>query len=153
ERDLTYACGVCHLFDRFRADLHPWWQPCSSAMVGYLEEDSRPQLGGDEEVGVREQHLCLAKEQKAGLVQRVVESIQDPSLRLVVEVHESVPAHEEREARDGGILDQIVPAEDHRAAELFVKDVLGAHPLEVTLSQRRRYVLDVLGGIAAQPRM
>jgi hypothetical protein len=153
EGDIAHACSVCHLFDRFRAGFRSLLEPPSSAMVRNLDEDPPLQVDGHEEIGVGEQHLRLAEKEEAVVVQRVVKAAQDASLCLVVEVHEGVPAHEEREPRDGGILDQIVPPEDDRAAELLVEDVVRTDPIEVALPEVGRHFVDVLGGVAALPRL
>ena len=74
-------------------------------------------------VVVRQQRLGLAQEQEAAVVQGEVEPVEDPGLGLGVEVHQGVAAGQQVDPRDRRVLDQVVAAEDHRAAEVLVEDV------------------------------
>src|SRR5262245_48204032 len=98
-----------------------------------------------------QQHLRLAEEEEAAVGQREVEAAQDPGLGLAVEVHEGVAADEEVDPGDRRVLHQVVAAEDHRPAELLVKDVVAGRPLEVLLDVRSGDLLHVLRAVRRLP--
>ena len=58
---------------------------------------------------------------------------ENPRLCLGVEVHQAVAADQQVHARDRGVLDQVVPAEDDRPPELFVEGEPILLALEVPL--------------------
>jgi hypothetical protein len=64
---------------------------------------------------------ALPRNRNPPVVQREVEAGEDPRLRLGVEVHQRVAADQQVDARDRRVLDQVVPAEDHRAAQVLRK--------------------------------
>ena len=71
---------------------------------------------------------------------------------LRVEVHERVPRHQQVDFGDRRILDEVVAAEDHRAAQVLSKREVPVRGLEVALAQLRRHVFDLLRrvhGVAA----
>ena len=63
-------------------------------------------------------------------------------LGLGVEVHQGVAADQQVDARDRGVLDQVVPAEDDRPSELLVEGEPILLPVEVPLQELRGDVLD-----------
>src|SRR4029077_10889954 len=101
-----------------RAGLGHQQELVSEASPRNLGEDAGFQVDGKEEVPLREQHLNLAQEEVAGLIQSEVEPSQNPRLRLKVEVHQRVATHEEIEPRDRRILEKVVTAEYHRPSEV-----------------------------------
>ena len=97
-----------------------------------LEVDRR------EQVAVAEQHLGLAEEQHAAVGEREVEPGEDPGLGLGVEVHQRVAADQQVDPGDRGVLDQVVAAEDHRAAQVLAEDVAAGRPARSTAPELRR---------------
>ena len=86
-------------------------------------------------------------------MQGEVESLEDPRLGLAVEVHQCVAARQEVDPRDRGVLDQVVPAEDHRAAKLLVEQIPAAVLLdEVFRQQLGRDVLHLARRVSGVPR-
>src|SRR5205085_8922878 len=77
--------------------------------------------------------LRLAEEEVAALAEGEVEARQDSSLRVGVEVHQRVAAHEDVDAGDGRVLHQIVPPEDHGAPQVLAEYHVVAVGLEVAL--------------------
>jgi hypothetical protein len=73
-----------------------------------------------------------------------MQAAQDISLRFRVQVHQGVAAHQQIDARDGGILDQVIATEDDRAAQVLVKDVAAVELFEVARQQGRGHRLDSL---------
>ena len=59
-----------------------------------------------------EEHLRLAQEKVAIVVEGKVKPGQDAGLSFCVEIHDGVSADEEIDTGDGGILNKIVAAED-----------------------------------------
>jgi hypothetical protein len=84
---------------------------------------------------------ALAEEQHAGRGEREVEPREDPRLRLGVEVHQRVAAQQQVDPRDRGVLHQVVPPEDHRAAQVLAEMVTTAAVLEVPVEQLGRNAL------------
>ena len=64
-----------------------------------------------------------------------VESAQDLRLRLGGEVHERVAADEQVDPRDRCVLDEVVAAEDHAAAQVLAEHVALVGPLEEALER------------------
>ncbi len=106
-----------------------------------------------EEVGVGEQHLRLAQEDKAVVVEGEVKAGQDPALGLGVEVDQRVATDQQVEPGDGRVLDQVVAPEDDAAPEVVVEDVPPADQLEVALAQRVGDGLQLVGAVAGLPRL
>ena len=52
--------------------------------------------------------------------------VEDAGLRLGVEVHQRVAAHEQVDPRDRGVLHEVVAPEDHRPAQVLAEDVPAA---------------------------
>ena len=77
---------------------------------------------------------------------------ENPSLGLRVEVHQSISAHEQIQPRHGSILHQIVPTEDHRAAQVRVEHVPTTDGVKILLPKFFRHRLDLFGAITSLPR-
>jgi len=75
-------------------------------------------LHGLKEVARAQQHLDLAQHEISGLVHREVQPLQDPPLRLGVEVHQGVAAQQQVGVRDRRVLEKVVAAEDERPAHV-----------------------------------
>jgi hypothetical protein len=102
-----------------------------------------------EQRAVREQALGLPEEQHAVLGEREVEARQDTALHLRGEVHERVAADQQVDPRDGGVLDEVVAAEDHRAAQLLTEGVPAADGFEVARAQLLGHAFDLAVGVDA----
>ena len=73
--------------------------------------------------GVRESSVsAFSEEEIAGLVQGEDEARDDALLRLGVEVHQRVAAHQQIDARDRRVLRQVVAPEDHRRARRSLRN-------------------------------
>src|SRR6266850_503416 len=94
--------------------------------------------------GLPKQQLGPAHEQEAPVPQREVEAAEHLALGLAGEVHDGVPAHEEIDARDRRVLDEIVTAENDRAPEVLVEEIAVVDALEIPREKFRRNVLDLL---------
>src|SRR5262245_35509835 len=92
----------------------PEWFPC-------LGEDAVLQRDRGEEGGPSEEHFRAPQEEKTGVIECEAELSQDSSLRLRVEIHQRVPAHEEVDPRDRRAVYQVVMTEDDRATEVLPK--------------------------------
>ena len=88
-------------------------RPGLAGLDGDLAEEAPFQLHRLEVRRVPEQHLGLAEEEHPLRPQREVHPAEDLCLRVGVEVHQGVAAGEDVDVRDGGVLHQVVPAEDH----------------------------------------
>src|SRR5579859_397573 len=75
---------------------------------------------------------------------------EDPRLRLGGEVHERVAAHEEVEAGNRGVLNQVVAAEDDRPAKVVPEDEAAARSLEIGFAELAGNGAEILGRVAAQ---
>src|SRR6185369_1107026 len=71
-----------------------------------------------------DEHLGLAEYEKGAVAQRIVETLDDTSLRLAVKVHQRVAAQEQIDARNRSVAEQVVATEDNASAK-----VLGEYPL------------------------
>ena len=112
-----------------------------------LAEDPPLEVDRDEQVPVGHHHLGLAEHQDAAVAQREVEVAEDVRLRLRVEVHQRVAAHEHVEPRDRRVVDEVVAAEDQRAPQVGPERVPLAVALEVSLAQLRGHVLELTGRV------
>src|SRR5690606_31679261 len=111
------------------------------------------QIDGAEKVGIREQHLRLAKKQKSGVVQGEVKTGEDARLRFGVEIHQHVAADEQVNTGDGRVLNQIVAAKDDGAAQILAKGVAAVVVIKIFFQQGRRNVGDIPPRIAGLPRL
>ena len=84
---------------------------------GALRKTALLQVHRHEQIGVRQQDLGLPEEQEAVRDQAEVQPREHAALRLGVQVHEHVAADQQIDPRDRGRLHEVVPAEDHRAAQ------------------------------------
>ena len=85
----------------------------------------------------------LPSSRYAVVVEREVEASQDLRLRLGGEVHQRVAAHQQIDARDRRVLDEVVAAEDHAPTQVLAKHVALIGALEEALERVRRHVLDL----------
>ena len=127
-------------------------QPLAQVAPGDLGEDPALQVHRDERIVVGQERLGLAEEEEPALVQREVEPLEDAGLGLGVEVHQGVAAGQEVDPGDRRVLDQVVAAEDHRAAEVLVEGVSAVVHLEVLLQQRGGDAMDLPGPVGRQAR-
>ena len=107
----------------------------AQAKFGHLGKDAGPQAQRGEEVGVGKQHLCPAEKEETGLAEGKVKTGHDPGLGFSVEIHQGIAAHQEVQAGDGGILDEIVAPENDRAARLGTENVAIPYQLKVLVAQ------------------
>ena len=114
-------------------------------------EDPVLQVDDREEVAVGEHRLRPPEKEEAAFVQGEVESLEDPLLRLRVEVHEGVAAGQQVDARDRRVLDEVVPPEDDPAPQLSVEHVAVVDAFEVPLAQLGGHGLDVPIGVGRGP--
>ena len=105
-------------------------------VLGDLHEDPPLEIERSEDVPVGQEHLGAPGEEKAAVIQGKVKPGQDPRLRLVVEVHQRVAAQQQIDPGDRWVLNQVVPAKDHRAPRLFVEAVAIALLIEVLFHER-----------------
>lgn len=61
-------------------------------------------------------HLRLAQEEKATVFKSEVKANQGSDLAFDIEIYQDVAAHQQVNLRHGRILNQVVAAEDNRAA-------------------------------------
>ncbi|CAG7000123.1 hypothetical protein PICSAR164_02743 [Mycobacterium avium subsp. paratuberculosis] len=116
-----------------------------------LAEDPVLEAQRGEPVTVAEQHLGVPQKQRALRGKRKMQAPQHISLGLGVQIHQRVAAHQQVHPGDRRILDQVVAAEDHRPAQILVKNVAAVDLFEVAGQQIRRHRLDrpgVVGGAA-----
>ena len=104
-------------------------------------------------LAVRQQHLGLAEEQVASLAQGEVEPVDDLRLRLDVEVHQRVTAHQQVEPGDRRIPGEVMPPEDHPAAQIRPEGEMGAVLLEVLFSHLVGERVERLRRVEARPRV
>ena len=90
-----------------------------------LEVDRR------EGLAVAEQHLGAAEEEDPVVGQREVQPLDDLGLGVPVEVHHRIAAEEEIHPRDRRVAQEVVLAEDDRAADRAIQDRLAVVELEV----------------------
>ena len=109
--------------------------------LAHLPEHAPLELDRREQILVRDQHLGLAEQQHAVVVEREVEPPQDLRLRLGGEIHQRVAADEQVDAGDRRILDEVVAAEDHASPEVLAEHVPLIGPLEELLERVAWHVL------------
>ena len=141
------AVAVVHAPRPGRSAPAPSWDPAALRKTAVLE------VQRGEPVAVAQQHLGVPEEQHALRRQRKMQAAQHISLRLGVEVHQGVAAHQQVDPRDRRVLDQVVAAEDHRPAQVLVKYVAAVDLLEVPRQQVRRHRLDGLGVVGGGARL
>jgi hypothetical protein len=100
---------------------------------------------------VRGHHLGPAQHERAAVAQRVVEVPQDPALRLRVEVHQGVAAHEDVQPRDRRVRDQVVAPEDERPAQVLAEREPSLLRLEVPLAKLVWQALRLPRAVGAVP--
>ena len=98
-----------------------------------LGKDAVLQLQGGEQTGMREKHFGPAQEKKPGFLQREVKALEDPPLCFGIEIHDGVAANEQIQARDRGVLNQVVSAENNAAAQFRPEDVAVCRVREILL--------------------
>ncbi len=91
-----------------------------------------------------EEHLGLAHEKKALVVEGIVQPGQDPGLGLGFEVHQRVSTEEEVDAGDGRVLQKVMAAEDDRPAQVASEQVAASARLEILLAQAGGHLFEVL---------
>ena len=89
------------------------------------------QIDGYEGLDTRVQHLGLPQHEVPRRIQREVKAVHHPRLDLGVEIHQRVPAGQQVDPRNGGVLHQIVPAEDDGTPDIPVEREGIAFRLEV----------------------
>ncbi len=82
---------------------------------------------------MREKHFGPAQEKKPGFLQREVKALEDPPLCFGIEIHDGVAANEQIQARDRGVLNQVVSAENNAAAQFRLEDVPFGRVREILL--------------------
>ena len=125
-------------------------QPVAEGRAGDLAEHPALRAHRREHVGAGDQHLRLAQEEVAALVQREVEVAEDPRLGLGVEVHERVPADQQLDARDRRVLHEVVAPEDHRSPQVRAEGHACRRALEVAFDELRGHRLDAALGVACR---
>src|SRR5690606_21291130 len=81
----------------------------------------------------------LTEEQVASLVESEVEPVHDLRLRLHAEVHQRVAAYQQIEPGYRGVPRDVVPGEDHPAAQVGAEQDRVVAGAEVPLAQRGRH--------------
>ena len=104
----------------FASALRHQQQAVPAVRLGHGPEHPPLQIDRREGGGVGEEHLGPAEDRVTRRIEREVEPLDDPRLRLRVEVHQRVAAEEQVDPRDRRVLQQIVPAEDHGPAQVAV---------------------------------
>ena len=130
-------------------------EPGPRVVTGDLAEDPPLQVDGCEGLLFGEQHLRLAEQQVAVVVQSEMEVVEDLGLGLGVQVHQRVAAGQQVDPGDGSVGHEVVPAEDDRAAELLVEDKLvpGRDWLEIPGSEVLGNPLHLGPGVRRRPRL
>ncbi len=98
------------------------------------------------------QRLGPAEQQVTARTEREEEVAEDPVLSLLTEVHERVARHQEVDARDRRILQEVVAAEDDRAAKAVAEGVVAVERDEVALAQLVGHVCNLFLGVCGLPR-
>ena len=107
-------------------------------------ENAPPEIDRREQLRVAQHHFRPAEDQDALVGEREVKTRQNPALRLRIEVHQRIAAHQDAHARDRRILNQIVTAEDDRSPQIAVEDESIALAKEIAVEQCCRYHLHLL---------
>src|SRR5207302_2462811 len=84
------------------------------------------------------EHLRAAQEQVTVRREREAEVGEDAVLRLGAEVDQRVARDQQVDARDRGVLDEVVAPEDDDAAQLLAEREAAVYGLEVALAERLR---------------
>lgn len=82
----------------------------------YFGKDAVPYVHASEKVSVSGQHLCRTQEEKTAVLKAEVKARQGSSLGFNIEIDQDVAAYHQVNLRHGRILNQVVAAEDNRAA-------------------------------------
>src|SRR2546422_2675853 len=90
-----------------RAHWHDWEQTLAHRGIGDFGKYAMFYGDGREQVRMREQQLCLAQKEIARVSNREMKPIEDAGLCLRVEVHEGIAAHQQIQARNRSVLDEI----------------------------------------------
>jgi hypothetical protein len=114
-----------------------------------LAERAVLEVEGLEQCAVAEQPFGLAEEEHPGVGECEVEPRQDPRLRLSCEVHQRVAAAQEVDPGNGRVLDEVVAAEDDRAAQILAEDVPAVGRVEVAVEQVPREAPNLAVGVGA----
>ena len=83
---------------------------CRDGMLRQLPEHPVLEVGRGEQIAMRRHHLGPPEHEDAAVAERELEVAQDPLLRLRGQVHQGVAAHQQVEARDRRVGDQVVDA-------------------------------------------
>lgn len=81
-----------------------------------------------------------------------MQTSQHVSLRLGVEIHQGVTTHQEIDAGDRRILDQIVTAEDHRTPQVLVESVATVDLFKIAGQEIRGHCSNGPGVVRARRR-
>ena len=109
-------------------------------------EDPVLEIERREVIAVGDQRLRFPEHEHARGTQREVQVAQDALLGLRVEVDQRVAAHQQVQARDRRVVDQVVAPEDQRSAHVLAQRVALVDALEVALPQLRRHAFDLPAG-------
>src|SRR5262249_8071478 len=100
-----------------------------------LSKDTPPQIYRCKGIRVCKQHLSTSQYEEAIVVQTEMKAGQDAVLRLRIEIHERVAADQQINARDGRILQKIMPAKDDRAPQVFIEDEAARYRVKILFQQ------------------
>jgi len=135
------------------AHWHQSVEPVGRIVAAQLPEDAAAKIDRSEHLGPRQQHLRFAEHQDPVIGQRRMKTRQDARLDLGVEVHQRVAAEDQAHARDRRVVNEIVPAEDHRAPQILVQHETVAVGPEIFLQQRGGHRLDLPVRVDRLPRL
>ena len=127
-------------------------QPLVRVFAAHLGEDALLQVHRRERAREVQQHFRPAQHEVAAIAQREVKPVDDARLCFVVEIHQRVAAHEQIHARDRRIVEQVVAAEDDRAAKVFLEDGAAAAAIEVLGAEALRQAFHLAVGVRRRPR-
>ena len=74
-------------------------------------------------------------------------------MHICGEIHERVPTHQEVDAGDGRVLDQVVPAEDHASTQVLAEHVPLVGTFEELLECLLGNVLELSRGVGGVARL
>jgi hypothetical protein len=147
ERDLAEPRGRAGLQYALLPLGIPGQEPIDAVVHAHLHEHALLQLHRRERAHEVEQHLRLAEREEAALTQREVEPADNLTLRLVVEVHQRVAAEQQVDPRNRRVIEQVVAAEDHAAAQVLLEYPSAGRLVEVLVAQLGRQCFDLAVGV------
>ncbi len=109
-------------------------------------------IDDDEEVARGVRRLRWTEQQVSARAQCEMKRLEDPLLRCPVEINHQVPAGDQIDVRERGILDDVVMREQHGFAELAPDAVAGAFAMEESFESLLGQVGHVGLGVDALPR-